>query len=334
MLIDRLVSRITQLHTPIVVGLDPRLDTIPPYIIEEASVNSSDKLQAAAEAIVTFNKKIIDEIYDIVPAVKPQIAMYEQFGPLGLHAYIHTVDYAKSKSLIVIGDVKRGDISSTAEAYSNMHIGRVNVSDEEIQICKTDFITVNPYMGFDSVQPYLADCKKYDKGLFVLVKTSNKGSKDIQDILVPSPQRRSFFNRDTTSIGINVPCFKCDVSIQMQPLFTHVGQLVEEWGCDLIGDCGYSNIGAVVGATHPNEAAQLRKLMPHTFFLVPGYGEQGGKGEDLKGLWVENYGAIVSSSRAITGAYLSERYRCEEKDFAKASREAVLDMKADLEAFI
>jgi len=306
MLIDRLIGKITALSAPIVVGLDPRLDQIPGHIFEEAATNWSDSLNIASEAIFKFNKAIIDQICDIVPAVKPQIAMYEQFGPAGFFSYLQTVEYAKAKGLIVIGDVKRGDIASTAEAYSNAHIGRVTIKGNDIEIASVDFITINPYMGFDSVEPYLADCTQHDKGLFILVKTSNKGSKDIQDMLLANNN----------------------------PLYTHVGELVETWGADFIGTSGYSSIGAVVGATHPSEAVELRKAMPHTFFLVPGYGAQGGSGKDLKDLWAKNYGVIVNNSRGITGAYQTDKYKCNEKDFAKASRQAVLDMKADLEVYI
>lgn len=306
MLIDRLVSKITEMKAPIVVGLDPRLDQIPAFILEEASNNRWGTLQATTEAIYEFNKQIIDNICDIVPAVKPQIAMYEQYGAPGLHAYLRTIDYAKSKGMIVIGDVKRGDIASTAEAYSNIHLGRVAIGDESLEIARTDFITVNPYMGFDSIEPYFADCKQYDKGLFILVKTSNKGSQDLQDLQLATGGT----------------------------LFEHVGKLVETWGSSFVGKCGYSNIGAVVGATHPSEAVYLRKLMPHTFFLVPGYGAQGGSGKDLKELWAPGYGAIVNNSRGITGAYKTQKYNCVDKDFAKASRQAALDMKADLGAYI
>lgn len=305
-IIDRLINRITELSAPIVVGLDPRLDQIPSYIKNEAHNNNSDTLQATAEAITAFNKTIIDQIYDIVPAVKPQIAMYEQFGPLGMHAYLSTIDYAKSKGLIVIGDIKRNDIGATAKAYSNVHIGRVQINSKELEIAQTDFITVNPYMGLDSIEPFFADCKKYDKGLFILVKTSNKGSRDIQDLPMANGN----------------------------PLYTHVGDLVENWGQDFIGSHGYSTIGAVVGATHPPEAVALRKAMPNTFFLVPGYGAQGGSGKDLKNLWTKNYGAIVNNAREITGAYLTPNYKCADKDFALASRQAVLDMKADLTNYI
>jgi len=306
MLIDRLINRITELSAPIVVGLDPRLDQIPAYIKEASFTKHGRTPYAVAEIFIQFNQKIIDQIYDIIPAVKPQIAMYEQFGAQGIEAYLQTVAYAKSKGLIVIGDIKRGDIASTAEAYSNMHIGRVDIDGESVEIAQTDFITINPYMGYDSVEPYLSDCKQYDKGLFILVKTSNKGSKDIQDIVLANGK----------------------------PLYTQVGELVSTWGKNFIGEHGYSNIGAVVGATHPSEAAELRKIMPNTFFLVPGYGAQGGSGKDLKDLWTKNYGAIVNNSRGIIGAYLLEKYKCDEKDFAKANRQAVLDMKADLEAYI
>ena len=306
MLIDRLVKRITDLSAPIVVGLDPRLDQIPSYIKEEAFAQHGRTPHAVAEILVRYNKALIDQICDIVPAVKPQIAMYEQYGEQGMAAYFQTTKYASEKGLIVIGDIKRGDITSTAEAYSNVHIGRVDIGGESVQFSYADFITVKSYMGYDSVEPYLGGCKKYDKGLFVLVKTSNKSSKDVQDVILANGK----------------------------PLYAHVGNLVAEWGRDFVGECGYSNIGAVVGATHPAEAVELRKQLPNTFFLVPGYGVQGGSGKDLKDVWAKNYGAIVNSSRGITGAYLTEKYSCDEKDFAKASRQAVLDMKADLEAYI
>ena len=306
MLIDRLIRKITELEAPIVVGLDPRLEQIPVYMREAALAKHGHTPAAVGEMFLAFNRGIIDAVCDIVPAVKPQIAMYEQFGVPGLEAYFQTVAYAKAKGLVVIGDIKRGDIASTAEAYGNAHIGRADIFGTQVEIAQTDFITVNAYMGSDSVEPYLADCKNYDKGLFILVKTSNKGSKDVQDLMTD----------------------------QGEMVYAHVGQLVERWGASLRGESGYSNIGAVVGATHPREAVVLRRKMPHTFFLVPGYGAQGGSGKDLQGLWGKNYGAIVNNSRGITGAYQTEKYACDEKDFAKASRQAVLDMKADLAAYI
>ncbi|MCL1864078.1 MAG: orotidine-5'-phosphate decarboxylase [Defluviitaleaceae bacterium] len=282
MLIDRLITKIQETRAPIVVGLDPRLDQIP------------------ADTFFEFNKGIIDEIYDIVPAVKPQIAMYERHGISGLECYFRTIEYAQSKGLIVIADIKRGDIASTAEAYSEAHLG-------SSAHATADFVTINPYMGYDSVEPYFSDCKKHDKGLFILVKTSNKGSRDIQDL----PMQNG------------------------QPLYMHVGELVSKWGEPLMGEMGYSALGAVVGATHPQEALTLRKSMPHTFFLVPGYGAQGGSGSDLAGLWAgDRYGAIVNSSRGITSAYQTKKFAASEKDYAKAAREAVLDMKKDLEAYM
>jgi len=331
MLIDKLVNRITQLTAPIVVGLDPRLAEVPTHIKEKTFHDLGRTPAAVAEILIQFNKQIIDQICDIVPAVKPQIAMYEQFGPAGFEAYLQTIKYAKEKGLIVVGDIKRGDIASTAEAYSHMHIGRVEIDGEKFELAQTDFITVNPYMGADSIEPYLSDCKNYDKGLFVLVKTSNKGSRDIQDVLISS--KREFFDYDERP-EIPMPCPGCRITENLAPLYAHVGELVETWGAEFIGECGYSNIGAVVGATHPSEAAELRKFMPKTFFLVPGYGAQGGSGKDLKDLWAKNFGAIVNSSRGITGAYKTDKYKCDEKDFAKAARQAALDMKADLEAFL
>jgi len=305
-LIDRLIQKIKHLNAPIVVGLDPRLSQIPRYIKEAVYKAKGKTPEAAAEIIYTFNQAIIDNVHDIVPAVKPQIAMYEQFGAEGVACYFKTVDYAKSKGLIVIGDIKRSDIASTAEAYSNAHIGTVDMEDnDKIIISQTDFVTVNPYMGYDSIEPYLKDCVAYDKGLFVLVKTSNPSSSQIQDLKAADGR----------------------------PVYAHMGDLVSEWGRGLIGESGFSNIGAVVGATHPAEGKALREALPHTFFLVPGYGAQGGKAADLAGMLnKDGLGIIVNNSRGITGAYQSEKYKTDEKNFAKAARAAVIDMRADLKA--
>jgi len=286
MIIDRLIEKIKEQKAPIVVGLDPRMSQIPMFLKEG---------KTEADAIYDFNQAIIDAVWDIVPAVKPQIALYEEFGPSGLEIYFKTVTYAKSKGLIVIGDIKRGDIASTAEGYSKAHL----VNSE------SDFITVNPYMGYDSIEPYLSDCKQYDKGLFILVKTSNPSSKDIQDLPIADGR----------------------------PVYVHVGEMVSQWGRGFIGKSNFSSIGAVVGATHPSQGKTLRKALPHTFFLVPGYGAQGGKASDLSGMLnKDGLGIIVNNSRGITGAYQTNKYKSDEKDFAKAARQAVLDMKADLEA--
>ena len=288
--------------------MDPRLSQIPGHIIEAAYTAHGKTPKGAAAAILAFNQAIIDNIFDIVPAIKPQIAMYEQFGPAGLNCYFETVEYAKQKGLIVIGDIKRGDIASTAEAYSNAHIGVVSLEGEgePVQIpSQTDFITVNPYMGYDSIEPYLSDCKKYDKGLFVLVKTSNPSSSQIQDL----------------------------EAADGQPIYAHVGKLVSQWGKSFIGQSGFSNIGAVVGATHPSQGKALREMLPHTFFLVPGYGAQGGKAADLTGMLnKDGLGIIVNNSRGITGAYQTEKYKASDEEFALAARVSALDMKADLAA--
>ena len=307
MIIDKLIKKLQALQAPIVVGLDPRLDQVPAYIKEPHFSDTGKTPKAAAAAIFDFNKGIIDSVWDIVPAVKPQIAMYEQFGPEGIICYQMTVAYAKSKGLIVIGDIKRGDIASTAEAYSNAHLGRTDIAGEPTTIFQTDFITVNPYMGYDSIEPYLSDCKNHEKGLFILVKTSNPSSSQIQDLQAADGR----------------------------PIYAHVGEMVSQWGEGFIGQSGFSSIGAVVGATHPSQGKELRKMLPHTFFLVPGYGAQGGKAADLSGMLnKDDLGIIVNNSRGITGAYQSQKYKADDKDFAKAARAAALDMKADLEAHL
>ena len=304
MIIDKLIDKIGELEAPIVVGLDPRLDQIPGQIKNPIFAEAG---KTAAAAIFAFNIEIIDNIFDIVPAVKPQIAMYEQFGPEGIACYKETVAYAKAKGLIVIGDVKRGDIASTAEAYSDAHLGKTDVEGQEVPVFDTDFITVNPYMGFDSIEPYLTDCEIYKKGLFVLVKTSTPSSSQLQDLLAADGR----------------------------PVYAHVGDLVDHWGRALVGKHGFSSVGAVVGATHPAQGKELREMLPRTFFLVPGYGAQGGKAADLAGMLnSDGIGIIVNSSRGITGAYMTQKYSSDEKDFALAAREATLDMKNDLGAYL
>ena len=309
MLMDRLITQIIELQSPIVVGLDPRLSQIPGVIKDEIFSNQGKTPAAVADIFYRFNQAIIDHIYDLVPAVKPQIALYEQLGIPGIDCYLKTIEYAKSKGLLVIGDVKRGDIASTAEAYSHGHIGMVDIEGTSHKIFDEDFITVNPYMGHDSVEPYLADCEHYGKGIFVLVKTSNPGSADIQDMLV-------------TGKG----------SAQAFPIYHHVGNLVSEWGKGLVGEHGFSAVGAVVGATHPEEGRVLRERMPHTFFLVPGYGAQGGTAKDLQGMFnKDRLGIIVNSSRGITGAFQLAAYKSYgETNFAEAARAAVIDMRKDL----
>ena len=304
-MIDRLIDKIIDKQNPSVVGLDPRLEMVPQFMREEYFNEYGKTPKAVGEMFFAFNKEIIDNVYDIVPAVKPQIAMYEKYGHEGVQCYIKTNEYAKSKGLIVIGDIKRGDITSTAEAYAEGHIGEVKIEDQCYNIYSQDAITLSPYLGSDSIEPYIKHCKKYDKGLFILVKTSNPNSGEIQDL--------------ETGEG---------------KLYEKVGKLVDKWGKTLIGKHGYSRIGAVVGATHPKQAENLRKIMPDTYFLVPGYGAQGAKAEDLKGCFnKDGLGAIINSSRGIIAAYLKEsnRKKFSEKDFALAAREAAIYMKDDLQ---
>jgi len=303
-MINKLTEKIKKLNAPIVVGLDPMLSYIPEYIQKNAFKEYGETLEGAAEAIWQFNKAIIDACSDLIPAVKPQIAMYEQFGIPGLTAFQKTVNYCKSKGLIVIGDIKRGDIGSTSEAYATAHLGRVTVGSQQLAGFGEDFATVNPYLGTDGIKPFIDICKKEKKGIFVLVKTSNPSSGEFQD---------QIFNG--------------------KPLYEMVGEKVAEWGSDLIGDCGYSSVGAVVGATYPEMGKVLRKLMPKTFILVPGYGAQGGKASDLVHYFNDDgLGAIVNSSRGIIAAYKNAAYadKFKEENFADASRQAVLDMRADI----
>ena len=302
-MIDKLIAKIQKTGAPIVVGLDPMLNYIPEHIQKKAFAEYGETLEGAAEAIWQFNKEIVDKTYDLIPAVKPQIAMYEQFGIEGLKAYKKTIDYCKSKDLVVIGDIKRGDIGSTSAAYAVGHLGKVQVGSKCYVPFDEDFATVNPYLGSDGVKPFIEVCKEENKGLFILVKTSNPSSGEFQDQLVNG-----------------------------RPLYELVGEKVAQWGEEHVGQSGYSYIGAVVGATYPEMGAALRKLMPKTFILVPGYGAQGGKGKDLVNFFNEDgLGAIVNSSRGIIAAYKQEKYaKFGAENFGDASRAAVEDMVADI----
>lgn len=302
-MINQLCKKIKELHAPVVVGLDPMLNYIPAHIQKKAFAEYGETLEGAAEAIWQYNKGIVDAVYDLIPAVKPQIAMYEQFGIPGLMAFQKTVSYCKEKGLIVIGDIKRGDIGSTSAAYAVGHVGKAKVGNNWITPFEEDFVTVNPYLGSDGVRPFIDVCKEEKKGLFILVKTSNPSSGEFQD-----------------------------QQINGRPLYELVGEKVAQWGEEHMGQ-DYSYIGAVVGATYPEIGKELRKLMPKTFILVPGYGAQGGKGADLVHYFNEDgLGAIVNSSRGIIAAYKQEAYASfGEEGYADASRQAVKDMIADID---
>lgn len=303
-MINQLIDKIIKTNAPIVVGLDPMLSYVPEHITEAAFEEFGETLKGAAEAIWQYNKAIVDATYDLIPAVKPQIAMYEQFGIDGVAAFQKTVDYCHEKGLVVIGDVKRGDIGSTSAAYAAGHLGKVVIGSKTYSTFSEDFATVNPYLGTDGIKPFVDVCKEEKKGIFILVKTSNPSSGEFQDRIIDG-----------------------------RPLYEWVGEKVAEWGADCMGD-SYSYVGAVVGATYPEQGKILRKIMPKTFILVPGYGAQGGKGKDLAYFFNEDgLGAIVNSSRGIIAAYKQDQYKekgITPRNFADASRLAVQDMIADI----
>ena len=278
------------------------MNYIPQQVKEKAFQEFGETLEGAAEAIWQYNKEIVDCTCDLIPAVKPQIAMYEQFGIEGMKAFKKTVDYCKSKGLVVIGDVKRGDIGSTSAAYATGHLGKVQVGSKTYSAFDEDFATVNPYLGSDGIKPFMEVCKEEKKGLFILVKTSNPSSGEFQDQLIDG-----------------------------KPLYELVGEKVAQWGEECMGE-QYSYIGAVVGATYPEMGKVLRKVMPKSYILVPGYGAQGGKGADLVHFFNEDgLGAIVNSSRGIIAAYKQEKYaKFGAEHFGEASRAAVEDMVADI----
>ncbi|MDD6044640.1 MAG: orotidine-5'-phosphate decarboxylase [Clostridia bacterium] len=299
-MIDKLINSIDSLNNPTVVGLDPTIEMIPGYIREEKFAQFGKTPQAVAEMFAEFNRQIMLAVQGIVPAVKPQIAFYERYGIHGLMAYERTASLANKMGYIVIGDIKRGDIGSTAAAYAS-HIGGTDIAGQKYDLWHEDFITVNPYLGVDGIKPFVDACKANEKGIFVLVKTSNPSSSQLQDKLVD---------------GV--------------PVYLHVAALVDEWGRDAMGEKGYSRVCAVVGATHREQGAKVREALPNTFFLVPGYGAQGGTAEDIRGFFdKDKRGCIVNSSRGIIAAYKNNEKYCE-KDFADAARDAAIAMRKDI----
>ena len=301
---DRLIERIRDMQNPTVAGLDPKLDYVPRFICDEAFSKYSDPLEAAAAALLTFNKGLIDALCDIVPAVKPQCAYYEMYGWQGMRALYETIAYAKEKGMFVITDGKRNDIGATMQAYAAAHLGTTAVRGEQIAAFDADALTVNVYLGTDGIKPLTESCAAQDKGIFVLVKTSNASSGELQD--------------------------KC---IGDKPVYRVMGDMCEAWGEPTRGAYGYSAVGAVVGATYPQQLAELRGALPHTFFLVPGYGAQGGGAKDVVPAFDKNGdGAIINSSRGIMCAY--QKNGCDEQDYAKAARAEALRMRDDIAAAI
>lgn len=298
---DNLIDKIIKTNNPTVIGLDPRYELIPSCIKDKYSKD----FKGVAESIIEFNKKLIDVTYDIIPAVKPQIAFYEMYGLEGIRAFEETCKYAKNKGMIVIADIKRGDIGTTAKAYSNAFLGRTEVGNREEKIYDVDFVTLNPYMGIDSVKPFLEDCKKYSKGVFILAKTSNPSSGDLQDMKLENKEE----------------------------VYLKVANLIEEWGKDLIGEYGYRSVSAVVGATYPEQLKKIRKVAKHSYFLIPGYGAQGGKAKDIAyGFDEKGLGGIVNASRSLMFAYKSDLWKekYKEDEFDKATREEAIRMREEL----
>ncbi len=301
MFINKLIEGIKEKKSPIVVGLDPRIELIPGVVTNKYYERYGKSFRAAAEAILEFNMEIIDKVYDIIPGVKPQIAFYEKYGIEGLKAYNETCKYASKKGLLIVGDIKRGDIGSTSKAYSDAHLGRTEVEGEYLRAFYSDSITVNPYLGDDCLKEFVEDIEKYERGMFVLVKTSNPSSSQLQDLVVNGKK-----------------------------IYEIVGEMVSGWSRKHLGEYNYSSIGAVVGATYPEEAKNLRALMKESYFLVPGYGAQGGTAEDVIHSFNEDgLGAIVNSSRGILYAYKNQG-KFPEENYGDASREAAIKMRDDI----
>ena len=297
MITDKLIDGIIAMQNPTCVGLDTLFDYLPNDMRAGAKT-----FEDVAERVLEFNKKIIDSVYDIVPSVKVQIAYYEMYGAAGMKAYYETLKYATAKGLVVIADAKRNDIGSTASCYAKAFLGETQVNDNTLKAFPSDYVTVNGYLGSDGIVPFVEECEKHDKGIFVLVKTSNPSGAEIQNMVLDNGM----------------------------PMYEYVGGLVEKWGESTIGSYGYSAVGAVVGATHPTEAARLREVLPHTFFLIPGYGAQGGKAEMLKSCFAANgLGGVVNNSRGILCAYKKNG-----GTYYDAAREACVAMQKDLSSVI
>jgi len=304
--IDNLIQKIKDTNNPTVMGLDPRYEMIPEVVRNKYP----NDLEGVSKAILEYNKELIDNTYDIIPAIKPQLAFYEMFGIEGMKAFKETCRYAKEKGMIVIADAKRGDIGSTAKGYSNAYLGETKIGEENISVFDNiDFLTVNPYLGVDSITPFVEDCIRYNKGIFVLVKTSNPSSGELQDLKLENGEK----------------------------VYEHVATLVEKWGEEIRGKNGYSSVAAVVGATYPEQLKEIREKAPHTYFLIPGYGAQGGKAGDIAlGFDSNCLGGIVNASRSLMCAYKSDLWKDKfaEEDYGKATRAEAIRMRDELNGAI
>lgn len=300
---DVLQEKIIEKRNPTVAGLDPRPEQIPPHLLKDAYDRLGETLAGGAEAVWQFNKGLIDALCGVVPAVKPQAAYYERLGWRGMEVMERTIAYAQEKGLFVIADIKRGDIGSTAQAYSDGWLGTTKVGGAELPVFNADCATLNGYMGSDSINPFLETCRAQDKCVFVLAKTSNPGSGELQDLLIGEDQ-----------------------------VYKVMGSLIEKLGGDT-GRYGYTPAGAVVGATWPEQMKELRARLPRTFFLVPGYGAQGGTAEDVKYAFdAQGHGAIVNASRSIMCAW--QKTGKEGRDYQEAARNAAVAMRDDIGRFV
>ena len=304
MSLDALMASIAKTQNPTVAGLDPKLDYVPEYILKKNFEKYGETLKGAAKALLEFNKGLIDALHEVVPAIKPQAAYYEMYGTAGVKTLYKTQEYAKKRGMLVITDGKRNDIGTTMEAYATAHLGKVKVGENEYCPFLGDALTVNGYLGSDGIKPLIKVCSEYNKGIFVLVKTSNPSSGELQDKLID---------------GVTV--------------YETMGKMCEEWGKDLMGKYGYSGVGAVVGATYPEQIKELRAKLPHTFFLIPGYGAQGASAKDIAGAFDSNgLGGIVNSSRGIMCAYKKEG--CDERDYAGAAYREAIRMRDEIMSFV
>ncbi len=303
---DKLLKKIIEKGNPVCVGLDPQVEYFPKFLKEEFKEKYGETKKGVAEMIFDFNKRIIDAVFDLVPVVKPNIAFYEKYGSEGVKAFEEIVNYAKSKELLVVEDAKRSDIGNTAAAYAAGHLGEIELFDKKEKGFDVDWLVVNPYLGFDSIEPFLETCQRFKKGIFVLAKTSNPSASQIQNLKVGK-----------------------------EFLYEKVGLLTKKWGSGLLGERGYSSVGMVVGATYPKEAIRLRRINKKAIFLVPGYGMQGAKAKDLKYFFnKDGLGAIVNSSRKIIYVYKFGEKKLEEEDFDVAAREEVERMIKEIKQLV
>jgi orotidine-5'-phosphate decarboxylase len=301
---DMLQRKIIEKANPTIAGLDARVEYVPAHILKQYTDQYVESLQAAVEAIYTFNCGLVDALADIVPAVKPQSAYYENLGWRGMEMLERTIQYARSKGLYIVADIKRGDIGATATAYSEGWLGRTQVGESSFATFDADCVTLNGYMGSDAITPFLKDCEKYDKCVFALVRTSNQSAVDLQDQLCGEDH-----------------------------IYEVMGQLTQRWAGDFVGTYGFNRVVAVTGATYPEQIKLLRAQLPHTFFLVPGYGAQGGTAEDVRYAFDENgHGAIVNSSRGIMCAWKKTGHNGE--DYQQAARDAATAMRDDICRFV